>query len=125
MGRAARRSEDLADDEDKCSRFSLGFGDRPPAPFTTVLQPRVEEALMLCESYQGNSLLISWMKRPLGLSDPSSATATVVFAPSGTDIGAALEPRAGLDPTRMHGVRLAGDGSRAIWVQVCTLEPLN
>ena len=45
-------------------------------------------------SYQGNSLLISWMKRPWGLSDPSSATATVVFAPSGTDIGAASEPRA-------------------------------
>jgi hypothetical protein len=44
--------------------------------------------------YQGNSLLISWMKRPLGLSDPSSATDTVVFAPSGTDIGAASEPRA-------------------------------
>src|SRR3984957_11794730 len=42
--------------------------------------------------YQGNSLLISWMKRPLGLSDPSNATATVVFAPSGTDIGAASEP---------------------------------
>jgi pimeloyl-ACP methyl ester carboxylesterase len=44
-------------------------------------------------SHQGNSLLISWIKRPLGLSDPSSATATVVFAPSGTDIGAVSEPR--------------------------------
>ena len=33
------------------------------------------------------------MKRPSGLSDPNSATATVVFAPSGTDIGAASEPR--------------------------------
>ena len=30
----------------------------------------------------------------VGLFDPSSATATVVFAPSGTDIGAASEPRA-------------------------------
>jgi hypothetical protein len=34
------------------------------------------------------------MKRPLGLSDPRSATATVVFAPSATDIGAASESRA-------------------------------
>src|SRR5258705_494739 len=34
------------------------------------------------------------MKRPLGLSDPNRATATVVFAPSGTDIGAASDPRA-------------------------------
>ena len=34
------------------------------------------------------------MNRPLGLTDPNSATATVDFAPSGTDIGAASEPRA-------------------------------
>ncbi|HEX4773059.1 MAG TPA: hypothetical protein VH351_19655 [Bryobacteraceae bacterium] len=35
----------------------------------------------------GQLLVDSWMKRPLGLSDPSSATATVVLAPSGTDVG--------------------------------------
>jgi hypothetical protein len=47
------------------------------------------------------------MNRPLGLSDPCSATATGVFAPPGTDIGAASEPGA---------VMLVSFSSAAKWI---------
>jgi hypothetical protein len=47
---------------------------RTLSPLTNIFGLHRVECL-----YRGNSLLISWMKRPLGRSDPSSVTATVVW----------------------------------------------